>query len=120
MPDDMALSAFSVNVPSKFKVNPDKTVSLAVGNVCNGVKRGLSGTVGTGAAPIIGANPARQVLYICNNGSVTLYVGVTGQTSSTQGIPIAAGQYLVDVASYDAWYASAASGTCAWSIVEIA
>lgn len=120
MPDDGAFSIFGINVPSLFKKNPDGTWSLAVGNVCNGTKRGLSGTATTGAQLMIGANQKRQVLYICNNGSVTLYVGPQGQVDSTHGIPIAAGSYIVDIASYDAWYVAAASGTCVWTIVEIA
>lgn len=119
MPDG-AFSAFGLNVPSKFKQNSDGTYSLAVGNVANGTKTQRSGTATTGAQVIVGANPNRQVLYIANNGNVVLYIGTQAQTDSTHGIPIAAGQVFIDVASNDAWYAAAASGTCAWTILEIA
>lgn len=121
MPEDGAFSAFSVGAPSKFKKNPDGTFSIATGNVCNGTKSQYNGSCTATAKQIVAANTARQVLYICNVSSTgTLYVGKQGEVSSSYGIPVGAGLYLVDVASYDAWWAAASTGTVNYTVLEIA
>lgn len=48
-------------------------------------------TVGTSAVAVAAANSTRQQLTILNNGSVDIYIGPAGVTTST-GLKIAAGQ----------------------------
>lgn len=119
MAEDAKFSAFGVGDGSKFKRNPDGSWSPAVGNVCNATKKQYNGSTTTTAKQILAANQKRQGATICNvSASGTLYIGVQGETSSSFGIPIAAGGTYTDIFSYTAWWAAASTGTINYTIIE--
>ena len=72
----------------------------------------------TSAASIVAANPDRLSVTIHNAGSVVVYLGPSGVTTST-GLPLAVGATLTDTTSVDAWHAITASGTGDLRIIEV-
>lgn len=62
------------------------------------------------ASQIVAADVTRKSVFIQNVGSVDVYLGASGVTTST-GILLAAGASCTDRESTDAWYAVTASGT---------
>lgn len=74
----------------------------------------------TSASSIVAANASRKSVTIHNAGTVTVYLGLNGSVTSSNGLPLGAGATLSDDASTDAWYAITASGTGDLRIVEVA
>lgn len=72
----------------------------------------------TSAGVVLAANNSRLSCLIQNVGSVTVYLGVSGVTTS--GLRLLAGAELSDDSSRDAWYAITAAGTGALVIAEVA
>lgn len=71
------------------------------------------------ASSIVAANSSRKSVTIHNAGSVTVYLGGTSGVTTSNGIPLGAGETLSDDSSTDAWYAITASGTADLRIVEV-
>ena len=63
--------------------------SLAVGDLASSITAAAV-TVGTSEVSLAAANSSRKLLTIQNNGSVDVYIGPTGLTTST-GLKVAAG-----------------------------
>jgi hypothetical protein len=78
-------------------------------------------TVDTNAAALLVDNPNRKSLILQNQGSVTVFLGKLGvsQTGATRGYAMAAGTSFTDDASFEAWYAIAASGSAIVHIIEV-
>lgn len=72
---------------------------------------GASVSVAATATLIAAANVNRRSLLIRNVGSVDVYLGPSGVTTSN-GQKLAAGETLEDSATVAAWYGIVATGTC--------
>lgn len=71
------------------------------------------------AARVLAANTFRRLALLVNYGSVTVYLGGPGVTTSN-GIPVLAnGGAYEDVTTVDDWYAVTASGTGDLRILEV-
>lgn len=71
-------------------------------------------SVGASATLIAAAAASRKGLVVANNGSATVYLGLSGVTTAA-GLPLVAGEKAVFSADFvfaGALYGIAASGTC--------
>lgn len=75
-------------------------------------------TASTSASVLLAANANRVSAIFYNNGSVTVYIGGSGVTSSN-GFPIPAGQSFTDDASNGVWYVVSASSTASIGVIEV-
>lgn len=71
------------------------------------------------ASSVLAANTSRKSALIQNVGSVTVFLGASGVTTST-GLQLDPGASLEDNTSTDAWYGITASGTGDLRICEVA
>jgi hypothetical protein len=108
---------------------PDGTVVETADDPGVGVRQVVSAIVSKGTkaftkvAPtgaedlLLAANPDRLSAVFYNNGSVVVYLGLTGVDSDD--FPLGIGATFTDNVSTDAWYALAASGTGDIRIIEV-
>jgi len=75
-------------------------------------------TVSSAPALALAANSNRIEALFVNSGSVIVYLGQSGVTTTT-GIPINPGGSFVDDASVSAWYAVTASSPGALVVCEV-
>lgn len=76
-------------------------------------------TVTTSATLVLAAaTSAARSVVIVNNGSVTVYLGKANTVTTSNGIPLAAGQSLSDRDSLDAWYGITGSGSADVRVLE--
>jgi hypothetical protein len=72
------------------------------------------------AAQILAANSSRIQAMICNNGTMTVYLGKDNTVTTSNGIPLGVGASLVDDATTDAWWGIVSTGTGDLRVLEIA
>lgn len=84
----------------------------------SGAKTVAAATCDTTADQLVAANADRKSVMIQNVGTIDIYLGLSGVTTST-GILLAAGAVLEDDKSVDAWYGITASGTGAVRYCEV-
>lgn len=85
----------------------------------SGTKTVAAATCDTTADQLVAANALRKSVMIQNVGTVDIYLGLSGVTTST-GILLAAGGVMEDRDSVDAWYGITASGTGSVRYCEVA
>lgn len=74
----------------------------------------------TSATLLLAANTARGVCLISNaHASATVYLGRDNTVTSSNGVPLPAGETLTDGLSTDAWWGIMASGTGDVRVLEI-
>ena len=83
-----------------------------------GTRTHTTAAPGTTATLLLAANADRRSATLFNAGSATVFLGPVGVTTAT-GIPLAAGQPLVDAASTGAWYGVVATGAGDVRVVEV-
>lgn len=85
----------------------------------HGSKHMSNVSVTNAATQILAANSSRLQALIANNGSATMYLGKDNTVTSSNGIPITSGQYLIDDVTTDAWWGITASSTADTRTVEV-
>lgn len=72
------------------------------------------------AASVLAANTSRKSCIIQNVGTVDVYLGKDNTVTTTNGLLLAAGQWITDETSTDAWWGITASGTADLRVCEVA
>lgn len=85
----------------------------------SGSKTAAAATCDTTADQLVAANASRVSLLIRNVGTVDIYLGLSGVTTST-GMLLSPGEWIADDSSTDAWYGITGSGTGAVRYIEVA
>ena len=95
------------------------TANIGVVRQAQGNKAPATTTIATTASQILAANSARKNCLLYNAGPATVYVGASSSVTVANGVPLAAGAYLTDDSSVDAWWGICASNTGAMSAIEV-
>jgi hypothetical protein len=69
-------------------------------------------TITNTATEIVGLNPARKVLALYNNGSVTVYLGFSATDCTTSSLPLLPESYIIFELKADPIFGIVATGTC--------
>jgi hypothetical protein len=120
--DGTNVAAVKAASTAAVATDPALVVSLSPNSPTPSIRHGtkaITTAAPTGsAASVLAANANRLRALIQNTGSVNVFLGVSGVTSST-GLLLVPGASLEDDASNDAWFAITASGTGALVILEV-